>query len=479
MTRLYTVFLIVAAMAAGVSAETKLTYGGVYTAWAQSQHAFRLNADAYDDNYVVQMLRLNIALAPNERTKVVTRFDLGQGWWGVDNADRTVNRVGNTGGSSLFDFKDTNFLLHVDQAYAQFKLEDRPLTFRVGRQQYRLGNKLVVDNNFDGIQLDVAGIGQGLTIGWAKVSEGGDNISDIDASDIGGADNRDANLFTVDFKNKAGGISYNAFAAYYADGSSDDGNAYIPDHFNFFKTRFSAQPTALTVLGLAGNTQLGSIKISGEFDFLTGSDDVDNAGHDNQMHDINDGDVSGFNLYVKGDMPMGDKLSIGGVFGMGSGDDDLTSGAGNVNKIRTSGFFYLTEIWEDSIMPDEEGITPQGLGAPNVRAYRELENTTALQLNATFKPSKKLTLFGSATYLQATQDIPAWNADGTPDYGTTANDIGQEVDFRVSYAIDQGLSAHLRGGMFMPGDASGYLINGNNANDDAAWELKGIITLKF
>ncbi|NIX57622.1 MAG: hypothetical protein GWN14_17295, partial [candidate division Zixibacteria bacterium] len=57
------------------------------------------------------------------------------------------------------------------------------------------------------------------------------------------------------------------------------------------------------------------------------------------------------------------------VGGRGSGDDDVTGGDGNVNKLRTSGFFYITEIWEDSIMPDEEGITPQGLGAPNVRGY--------------------------------------------------------------------------------------------------------------
>ncbi|MBT5058157.1 MAG: alginate export family protein [Gemmatimonadetes bacterium] len=472
-------FLGALSITTAAQADTKLTYSGVYTAWSQSQHAFRFDADAYDDNYIVQMLRLNLALAPNERMKVVTRFDMGQGWWGVDNADRTVNRTGATGGSSLFDFKDTNFLLHVDQAYAQFTLAPHPLTFRVGRQSFRLGNKLVIDNNLDGIQLDIGGVGDGLTIGWAKMSEGGDNISDIDASKTGGADNRDADLLLVNFRSKMAGGTYNLFSAYYTDRSSDDGNAYIPDHLNYFKTRFSAQPTTLTVFGLAGDTKLGAIKLAGEVEYLTGTDDVDNATHGAQAWDINNGDLSGFNLYLKADMPMGDRLSVGGVFGMGSGDDDLTSGAGNVNKIRTSGFFYLTEIWEDSIMPDEEGITPQGLGAPNVRGYRELENTTALQVNGTFKPSKKLSLFASATYLQATQDIPAWNNDGTPNYALTANDLGQEVDFRVSYLIEQGLSAHLRGGIFMPGDAAGYLINGNALSDDSAWELKGVITLKF
>lgn len=167
---------------------------------------------------------------------------------------------------------------------------------------------------------------------------------------------------------------------------------------------------------------------------------------------------------------------------MGSGDDDVTGGKGNVNKLRTSGFFYITEIWEDSIMPDEEGITPQGLGAPNVRGYRELENTTALQVNASFKPVSKLELFGSFTFLKATQDINAWtNTNGVVsiDKNTAANDLGTEIDFRISYVIDQGLSTHLRGGWFTPGDAACYLINGNTNNCDKAWELKGMITYNF
>ncbi|KAA3661404.1 MAG: hypothetical protein DWQ10_04590, partial [Calditrichaeota bacterium] len=112
----------------------------------------------------------------------------------------------------------------------------------------------------------------------------------------------------------------------------------------------------------------------------------------------------------------------------------------------------------------------------------ELENTTAFQLNATVKPVKKLELFSSFTYLKATQDIPAWSiTDGvaTIDNSTVANDIGTEIDFRISYMIDKGLSAHLRGGWFTPGDGASYLINGNNSMTDTAWELKGMILYKF
>ena len=140
----------VAAFAAGsafAQNDTKMTYGGVYTAWAQSQHAFTFDKDSYDDNYVVQMLRLNLGFSTSENVKAVTRFDLAQGWWGVDNDLRSVQRTGTSGGSALFDFKDTNFLIHVDQAYIDFKISGTPLGARVGRMQYLLGNRMMVDNN--------------------------------------------------------------------------------------------------------------------------------------------------------------------------------------------------------------------------------------------------------------------------------------------------------------------------------------------
>lgn len=71
--------LIFAGVAAtSLQAESKFTYGGVYTAWAQSQHNFTLTKDAYDHEYVVQMFRLNLRFAANDHLKAVTRFDISQ-----------------------------------------------------------------------------------------------------------------------------------------------------------------------------------------------------------------------------------------------------------------------------------------------------------------------------------------------------------------------------------------------------------------
>ncbi len=480
----FALLVLMAFLAVGLLYSADFKVNGVYTAWAQSQHNFTFGAKKYNDNYVVQMLRFKVQAAVNDHLRMITRFDMAQGWWGVDNALRSVQRTGTAGGSALFDFKDTNFLFHVDQAYIEFDLPEKPFTFRVGRMWYGLGNKIMVDNNYDGVQVDVNNVlGKKITLSWAKVSEGVDGISDeknLAPDQRQFTDGRDADLFTLNFCNEAKGFKYNVYGLYYNDASVADMNAYVPDHLQFFKTRFSPQITQLTAFGISGTFKKGKLSADFEADYLMGKDDIKNTDHGNkQMLDINDGNLSGFNIYLKLTHATTDKLSLGGVVGMGSGDDDVTKGAGNVNKLRTSGFFYITEIWEDSIMPDEEGITPQGLGAPNVRGYRELENTTIVQLNATFKPIKKLTLFGSYNYIQATQPIPKWDANGNPDYSSTASDLGQEVDFRCSYKIYDELDFTIRGGYFMPGKAAGYLINGSDTWDDPAWELKSTITYKF
>jgi len=476
---LFTILAISLFISSAFSTDIKVN--GVYTAWAQSQKAFTFDEKTYDDNYVVQMLRFKLQAIANENIKLVTRFDMAQGWWGVDNADRSVNRTSTGGGSALFDFKDTNFLFHVDQAYVDFKMPSLPINARVGRMWYGLGNKIMVDNNYDGIQLDLNDvIGQKLSIGWAKVNEGGDNINDRNGAltDSTNFDNRDADLFTINLHNKTGNLTYDIYGFYYNDGNRE--MSYLPNNLNFFRTRFSPNISHITAFGVSATYKMDNLTLLGEADYLMGSDDIANTVHGNkQMNDINNGDLSGHNIYAKATYAVNDKLKVGLVGGLGSGDDDLTSGEGNINKLRTSGFFYITEIWEDSIMPDEEGITPQGLGAPNVRGYRELENTTIIQINGEYKICEKLTGFLSYSHIMSTEDIYEW-VDGAPNMnGESATDLGSEIDFRFSYKFYDELSAHLRGGYFMPGDAAGYLINGSNTLDDPAYEIKGMLTFKF
>ncbi len=446
-----TVMIIIALTLVSALSATSFKAGGVYTAWAQSQQAFTFNAESYNHNYIVQMLRFNLTGSSNENLKFVTRFDIAQGWWGVDNAMRTINRLDNRGKSALFDFKDKNYLMHVDQAFVDFTPPNHPFNLKIGRQWFGLGNKIMMDNNYEGIQLNW----QNLTLGWAKVSEGADNTTDE------GAYNGDSDLYTANFANKVDNLKYKAFGFYYNENVTDeDTTAYIVDDLQFFRNKDAATVTQLMAGGISGTYKTGKLALDFEVDILTGKDE------------INDLDLSGYNLYTKLNYALNDKLKVGGIIGLGSGDDASEAGFTNVNKLRTSGFFYITEVWEDSIMPDEEGITPQGLGAPNVKGYRELENTTIFQAFTDYKLQQNTSLFLSASVIRASSEIKG-------DDGSLASDLGTEVDFRLKHNVYKNLFFMLRGGYFIPGDAAGYLINGNNTNTDPAYELKGMVVYKF
>ncbi|NIR47868.1 alginate export family protein [candidate division KSB1 bacterium] len=477
--------------------ELELRINGVYYAWFQKQQDFFFGKVDYNDNYVVQMLRLNLNLAVSDNLKAVTRFDLAQGWWGVDNDDFRGEFDDDNGSlSSRFSNKDTNYGLHVDIGYLDFMIPDTPfpINIRVGRMYYGLGNKIVLDSNFDGVQVDFNTKSGKVGVGWGRVSEGVDALTDNETVDAQGnvvSDGDDANIFLARFDRttRVGNLSYGVFGMYYRDDGDDDGSTFTPHGIDYFRTRFSPSVSKLGCVGLTFNYQNNDLGLNllGELDYLAGKDDIGNTDSGtNQLQDVNDGDLNGFNLYLKGTKSVSPKIDLGLVFGVGSGDDDPTGGNGNINKLKTMGYFYITELWEDSIMPDEEGITPQGLGAPNTRGYRELENTTILQGSILVKPLPKLKLFGSYSYLRATADIRGWgdtNGDGliqTSEFtGESSNSIGSEIDFKIDYNVYKQLVWSLRGGYLIAGDAAQLLINGNTQFDNNPWELKLAVVYKF
>jgi len=240
------------------------------------------------------------------------------------------------------------------------------------------------------------------------------------------------------------------------------------------------------VLGAAGSLKKGPLVLKGEAEFLTGKDAIPNANSGpRELLDVNNGDLSGYNVLVDAKYTIA-KGTLGGVFGRGSGDADPMSGKGNINKVRTNGFFYVTEVWEDSIMPDEEGITPQGLGSSAHRGYRELENTTLAQLNYARPVGKEWRAFASATLVRATQPLHPWadtNGNGAIDPGelgqASSRALGKEIDGLVDWNLMSHLVWTFRGGIFFPGDAAGYLLNGTSAFHKNAWELRTQIRFSF
>jgi hypothetical protein len=157
----------------------------------------------------------------------------------------------------------------------------------------------------------------------------------------------------------------------------------------------------------------------------------------------------------------------------GSGDFDPFAAEGNFNSLRTSGRWALTEVWGNGWTLQERGLAPTGLANPYVRGSRGLENTTLMQGALTFRLRSNLSLGGSYTILRSTEILKGWfdtNGDGriqSGEYGkdatgTTAEskELGSEIDWRLDWTIQEKVELSLRGGLFSPGLAAGYLING-------------------
>lgn len=493
MKRIFTVALVALVFVSPVMADDDdgpkawLNMSGFYAFNGYSQQNFFLGAKggagnvSDNDQYSIQMFRLMGEFGYGEHVKAVIRADLGQSIWGVDNDQRTPEQGGF---SNLFNNKDTAFSVHIDWAYMDFNYADWGFKAKLGRQHFTLGHKLVVDQDNDGVWLSkTAGPGS-LLFTWSKMYEGADSLSDNNDAP-NGQDARDADLYTLTYALKSGSWKIDPYLAYYKDSGIDDGMAYIPQGYQYFNARFRPQITDAMVVGVSFSGKSGIFSFKGEVDYLTGSDDIanENSGP-KQVLDVNNGDLSGWNLYLDGKMALGPG-QLGLVLGMGSGDDDPMSGDGNINKIRTNGFFYITEVWEDSIMPDELGITPQGLGSPASRGYREFENTNLLQLNYNWNISDRLTYFASATYMKATEAVWQWTADadgivGPGDMGPgKSDDLGKELDMRLTWKVSPGLAWIFRGGYFWAGDGAGYLINGNIDVLDNAYELRTTIKYSF
>lgn len=472
--------------AADAAPKLAMTLGGFYEFNGYSQNNFFLGKGASglvsdQDEYAIQLFRLQPEFSYGPNLKGVVRIDMAQGIWGIDDDLRDNDRPGF---SNLFNRKDTNFVVHLDWAYVEFtspKIANS--TIRVGRMKNQLGNLLVLDQDGDGFQVSRK-FGAWTVLGdWTKISEGADSLTDDQFPD---RDGNDADLLYFDASRKLGNFKINPFVAFYTDRSDNDNTTYLPNDLQYANARFRPNVSKATALGFAFDGKAGKVSLKGEVDYLTGQDDVRNTNSGpNQLLDVNNGDLKGYNVYLDAKIPVG-KVTLGAVFGHGSGDDDPMSGEGNINKIRTNGFFYVNEVWEDSIMPDEEGITPQGLGSPASRGYREFENTTLLQLNASFPLRSDLKLFLAGSVMRATEELRPWsdinknNAIDPDEFGAaSSNDLGTELDFMLDWTVMPNLVWTLRGGYMQAGDAAGYLINGTNLYDENPWELRTTIRFNF
>src|SRR5690606_7716884 len=347
----------------------------------------------------------------------------------------------------------------IDWAYLAYRHRGTGTRWYLGLQEFALGHRLVLDHDAPGLQVykTLDSFGGTLELGYAKESESG-SLSDENLTNRtdgrSGPDRRDADLYYVAWESTSPRLAVNPFFAWYQDRSNADGTTLAPDGLPYLDARFRPNITRATALGVAVAGRMGGLQVDFEYDHLRGADRVPNqsSGRFEQL-DVNNGDLTGSNLYLRAALTFS-ASDLGGIYAQGSGDPDPFSGEGNINRLRTDGRFYITEVWDDGLMPDQ-GIHPDGMGSPDVRGYRELENTKIMQGFLAVRPRRNLQLFASASLIRASEPIRAWSdADSNgviqPEEmtGLISDQLGSEFDVRIDWSLEQKLTVSLRGGIF-------------------------------
>ncbi|MFN8548789.1 MAG: hypothetical protein U0527_12690 [Candidatus Eisenbacteria bacterium] len=434
------------------------------------------------DAFWQQELKLYPRLILSDNLNINLGWTLGQGVWGLDLDPNSGS------GLSGLSHKGTFVPFHLNWAFLAYRHAPTKTRWYIGRQRWSLGHKLVLDTNGDGLQIhrELPGLASNLILGFAKMSEGTDGLTDQNRTPQLGADGRDADLWFLnwDYRPASGGFAFSPFFVSYVDRGNADGITLFPDGLDDVSARFRPQISSAKAFGASLALQRGVLHLDAEFDQLTGTDRVKNANSGQfEMHDVNNGDLKGSNLYARLAL-AGSRIELGGTFAQGSGDDDPRAGEGNINSIRETGWFYITEVWEDTVALDEDGVAPGGLGSPFVRGYRGLENTRILQGHAALQASQRLRVTGTFSLIRASKGIRSWadaNGDGAIDaseFGSrVSTELGSEIDGRFDWHLDHDATLSLRGGMFFPREAAGWLVHGTSKYQEKVREIRLHLTV--
>lgn len=466
---------------------SRLTLRGMYSVETFAQKNFHLgNGGQVEsggateaDNFWSQNLLLLPRFILTDDLNVNVKMDVGQGVWGFDGTVESAPSEPR----SFYSTSDALTAVDIDWAYLAYRHRGTGTRWYLGLQEFALGNRLVLDHDAPGVQMykTLDSFGGTLELGYAKESESG-SISDenlTNRADVrSGPDRRDADLYYVAWESTSPRFAVNPFFAWYQDRSNADGTTLSPDGLPYLDARFRPNVTRATALGLAVAGRIGGLQVDFEYDRLSGADRVPNEDSGAfEQHDVNNGDLTGSNLYLRGSLTFS-AFDIGGIYAQGSGDADPFAGEGNINRLRTDGRFFITEVWDDALMPDQ-GIHPDGMGSPDVRGYRELENTKIMQGFLAVRPRHNLHVFASASLIRASEPIQAWadadsNAVIQPEEmtGLISDQLGSEFDVRIDWSLEQKVTVSLRGGLFLPREAASLLLYGTNRHQESARELR-------
>ena len=345
---------------------------------------------------------------------------------------------------------------------------------KAGHMPLALGNKVFFDHTLSGDDAlvfyvnpsEATHIGA-LTIKFDEQNNGAYNINATDAANRAAADNSD---------------DLNGYVALITHKLSDSVN--LGANWTYLRggsTAEAGQPVellrglAMSNIGLTADGKIGAISYmaDAEFQFGTFSD-----------NGVNTQDASGWAMKLGGNYDLGGG-KVGLLFGYGSGkdqrDSDLTDAIAN-NETQDQFINFLGDTTYDTIITGFRSPIP-GAGWSNATGRNSgLSNLTIYQLNGSTKVAcpltgKDLSIFGSLSYLQLSEDITRYlDTAGNPVW---VNDVGTEIDLIANWALTPGLSYKVEIGYLIVGDAYETAGTGAGKDPDDLKFIRNSLELKF
>jgi len=371
--------------------------------------------------------RLYYTAKINDNLKLVNKFEM-DATWGSAAGSRAGGAATNRGYGQV-GADGAN--IEIKNTYADFNLG--PVNFTVGVQPYFLFRAAYIDDDASGVVARWKVLDNFVLAGsWLKAFEGGAGT-----------------------------------------GNNDDADSYTLSAGFWFSENISIKPSFSWLHSSEAGPAFGAPGIGiGEADVYTYGFDFDmtydNFGlfatayaqsgeAENAAFGGQDQDFKGYLAIVGGNVMLG-PVDLHGQIIYGSGDDDPLDDELEV-VFANSAFYYWAEIMGLGTFDD---AVPNGVpnGGGNVGGL------TAGGIGLTFKPMDKLSI---------TTDL--WYAELTEDNAFGENELGTELDVKVTYQLVEGLNLDLIGAYLWAGDAIDGNADGNN--DEDPYEIGARLSLSF
>jgi hypothetical protein len=154
---IFTIALVVAAIAVPAFAAVEFQYGGQFRVRFEgednvfdgtNQGGFYGTKYNSDDNrrFIDQRLRLYFSFIASPNLKVVVKWEMGDAVWGMNST--SGSSVGNTGANAGANVGADAVSIEVKNAYVEFKIPATPTTARIGVQSIDLMDSWMIDDDF-------------------------------------------------------------------------------------------------------------------------------------------------------------------------------------------------------------------------------------------------------------------------------------------------------------------------------------------